>query len=131
MTTVYLDIETIPSQLPWVSEYVAEGVKPPGTIKKAETKRWPGTEFKERMTEVWTYRSLIHNSPLKYFDFISIDAEGVDYEILEQINLKHTQMVCIEHNGNVDLFHLIKDYCNKAGLTKCLLTNLENVIWAR
>ena len=101
------------------------------TIKKTETKRWPGTEFKERMTEVWTYNTLIKNSPFKYFDFISIDAEGVDFEILEQINLKHTQMVCIEHNGNVDLFHLIKDYCNKAGLNKCLLTNLENVIWAR
>lgn len=37
MTTVYLDIETIPSQLPWVGEYVAGTVKPPGTIKKAES----------------------------------------------------------------------------------------------
>jgi len=37
MTNIYLDIETIPSQLPWVSEYVAAGVKPPGTIKKAES----------------------------------------------------------------------------------------------
>jgi FkbM family methyltransferase len=112
------------------------------TIKRNETKRWPGTEFKERMTEVWTYRTLLENIAQKLYnhrmyasavnpDFISIDAEGVDYEILEQINLKHTQMVCIEHNGNVDLFHLIKDYCNKAGLNKCLLTNLENVIWAR
>ena len=101
------------------------------TIKRTELKRWPGTEFKERMTEVWTYKTLITHSPYKLFDFISIDAEGVDFEILEQINLKHTQMVCIEHNGNVDLFHLIKDYCNKGGLTKCLLVNLENVIWAK
>lgn len=37
MTTIYLDIETIPSQLPWVSEYVSATVKPPGTIKKAES----------------------------------------------------------------------------------------------
>ena len=101
------------------------------TIKRTELKRWPGTEFKERMTEVWTYKTLITHSPYKLFDFISIDAEGVDFEILEQINLKHTQMVCIEHNGNIDLFHLIKDYCSKGGLTKCLLVNLENVIWAR
>ena len=101
------------------------------TIKRTELKRWPGTEFKERMTEVWTYRTLIHNSPFKYFDFISIDAEGVDYEILEQIDLKYTDMVCIEHNSNADLFQLIKTYCNNAGLYKCLLNNLENVIWAR
>ena len=37
MTTVYLDIETIPSQLPWVNDYVSATVKPPGTIKKAES----------------------------------------------------------------------------------------------
>jgi FkbM family methyltransferase len=101
------------------------------TIKKTELKRWPGVEFKERMTEVWTYKTLLKHSPLKFFDFISIDAEGVDYEILEQIDLKYTDMVCIEHNSNPDLFQLIKEYCNNAGLYKCLLNNLENVIWAR
>jgi FkbM family methyltransferase len=101
------------------------------TIKKTELKRWPGVEFKERMTEVWTYKTLLKHSPLKFFDFISIDAEGVDYEILEQIDLKYTDMVCIEHNSNADLFQLIKEYCNNAGLYKCLLNNLENVIWAR
>jgi FkbM family methyltransferase len=101
------------------------------TIKKTELKRWPGVEFKERMTEVWTYKTLLKHSRLKFFDFISIDAEGVDYEILEQIDLKYTDMVCIEHNSNPDLFQLIKEYCNKAGLTKKLLNNLENVIWAR
>jgi len=37
MTTICLDIETIPSQLPWVGEYVSATVKPPGTIKKAES----------------------------------------------------------------------------------------------
>jgi len=101
------------------------------TIKKTELKRWPGVEFKERMTEVWTYKTLLKHSPLQFFDFISIDAEGVDYEILEQIDLKYTDMVCIEHNSNADLFQLIKEYCNKAGLTKKLLNNLENVIWAK
>lgn len=101
------------------------------TIKKTELKRWPGTDFKERMTEIWTYRTLQAKSPFKYFDFISIDAEGVDYDILEQIDLNGVSMVCIEHNGNADLFQLIKEYCNKFGLTKKLLHNLENVIWAR
>lgn len=101
------------------------------TIKKTELKRWQGVEFKERFTEVWTYAKLLRASAWKRFDFISIDAEGVDFEILEQIDLKHTSMVCIEHNSNIDLYHLIKDYCNKSGLNKCLLNNLENVIWAR
>lgn len=41
MTNIYLDIETIPSQQPWVSEYVESTVKHPGNIKKAETiEKW-------------------------------------------------------------------------------------------
>jgi len=35
--TVHFDIETIPSQLPWVREYVEQSVKPPATIKKPES----------------------------------------------------------------------------------------------
>jgi FkbM family methyltransferase len=103
------------------------------TIKKSETNRWKRhrVQFKERITEVWTIATLLQASKYKVFDFISIDAEGMDFEILEQINLQGTAMVCIEHNGNKDLFRMIKDYCNAAGLTKCLLTNSENVIWAR
>ncbi len=101
------------------------------SIKKTELKRWPGIDFRERMTDVWTYDTLINNSVYKYFDFISIDAEGMDFEILEQINLSTTRMVCIEHNSNADQFQLIKNYCDKFGLKKQLLTNLENVIWAR
>lgn len=37
MTEIYLDIETIPSQLPWVKDYIAEKTTPPGNIKKQET----------------------------------------------------------------------------------------------
>ena len=44
------------------------------TIKKTELKRWPGVEFKERMTAGWTYKTLLKHSPLKFIDFISIDA---------------------------------------------------------
>ena len=37
MTTLFLDIETIPSQLDWVKEQIAKSIKPPATISKAET----------------------------------------------------------------------------------------------
>lgn len=38
---VFLDIETIPSQLPWVRQYVGDTVKPPAQMKKAETiEKW-------------------------------------------------------------------------------------------
>lgn len=38
---VHFDIETIPSQLPWVREYAENIVKPPATIKKPESiEKW-------------------------------------------------------------------------------------------
>lgn len=43
--TVYLDIETIPSQEMWIQEYVAETIKPPGQMKKQETiDKWMAEE---------------------------------------------------------------------------------------
>ena len=37
MTPLDFDIETIPSQLEWVREHIAENIKPPGNIKKPES----------------------------------------------------------------------------------------------
>ena len=37
MTKLYLDIETIPSQEPWVRDFIIDGIKPPGNIKKQES----------------------------------------------------------------------------------------------
>lgn len=37
MSIVFLDIETIPAQAGWLSEWVAETIKPPKNITKAET----------------------------------------------------------------------------------------------
>lgn len=38
---VYLDIETVPTQNAKLREYIAQGVKPPGNMKKAETiEKW-------------------------------------------------------------------------------------------
>jgi len=37
MHNLYLDIETIPSQEPWVREYIEEKITPPGNIKKPES----------------------------------------------------------------------------------------------
>lgn len=42
---IYLDIETIPSQEPWVRQYVEETISPPKTIKKQESiDKWMAEE---------------------------------------------------------------------------------------
>jgi len=103
------------------------------TIEPKEKDRWvnTNTEWTEREVAVLTYKSLLGCSPYKTFDFISIDAEGLDFAILSQIDLTDTKCVCVEHNGNGELKRAIEGYCHGFELNNILLTNLENIIIAR
>lgn len=62
------------------------------------------------------------------WDFISIDAEGKDWEILKQINLKEVgcKCLCVEHNG-IDTQKYI-DYGKNHGLTTLLINNINLVM---
>ena len=66
------------------------------------------------------------------FDFISIDAEGMDWEILSQIDLElfKVSCVCIEWNSKDTLATYFTRYCNDFGLTE-IHRNPENIIFAR
>lgn len=103
------------------------------TIDPKEKERWASTntEWTEREVAMLDYKTLIECSPYKTFDFISIDAEGMDLEILLQIDLSETKCLCIEHNGNIEMKTAVINYCFGFGLTNILLTNLENIIIAR
>jgi len=63
------------------------------------------------------------------FDFISIDTEGMDYEILKQINLfdSGVQLICIEYTYNSQEIY---DYIKSYGFD-LLLQNGENIIMSR
>lgn len=102
------------------------------TLKADELGRWAGEEFKQSEVPCYTFDTMRSFMPWEFnFDFISIDAEGMDFEILQQIDLTEVKAVCIEHNGNETLYNAISAYCNGYGLKTNLLTNLENVIWVR
>jgi FkbM family methyltransferase len=64
------------------------------TTIASEKDRWVGTEFKKVKVKVIPYADIADN-----YDFITIDAEGLDIDILKQINLDNTKMVCIEWNN--------------------------------
>ena len=68
----------------------------------------------------------------KQFDFISIDCEGMDWIILQQIDLSEVgcKCICIEQGNSPENYKNIKEYCKKFGLEKELLYNFENVIFA-
>jgi len=72
------------------------------TIDKNEIERWQGTcEFTETKVPLKTWNTFVKTANIKQVDFISIDCEGVDFEILQQIdfNSLNVKMVCVEYNN--------------------------------
>lgn len=70
------------------------------TLKPTELKRWKDEAFKTIDAEVLTWEDFDELTPYATYDFVSIDAEGMDLEILKQMDLKgmETKLLCIEWN---------------------------------
>lgn len=102
------------------------------TTIEGEKGRW-GKDVNWEVSKVpmITYSKMLELSPYRQFDFISIDCEGADYDVLKQIDLADTDCICIEHNSKPELKQKYIDYCKPFGLTKILMDNAENIILAR
>jgi FkbM family methyltransferase len=100
------------------------------TIKESELDRWKNSdnEFTETEVECITMQDLKELSSLESYDFITIDAKGVDFEILSQIDLTDTKLVCVETNSIEDKKYI--DYCTQFGL-KVIHKNYCNLILGR
>jgi len=102
------------------------------TLVDSEMSRWEGKfEFKPIECEVITFDSFMTTCPIQTFDFISIDCEGIDYDILKQINLDlvECRMVCVETNGKETQKYI--DYISKFEGFRVVHVNAENLIMAR
>ncbi len=81
------------------------------SIKETETARWkkqskpedPIVEFNKTTIPVIDYAKLLENSGNPQIDFITIDVEGMELEILKQIDFSLVSMVCVEYNGKLEL----------------------------
>jgi FkbM family methyltransferase len=102
------------------------------TLIDSETERWKGAyEFKTIECEVIDFNTFMLTSPLKTFNFISIDCEGIDYDVLTQIDLDKVgcEMVCVETNGKETQKYI--DYISKFDGFRVIHVNAENLIMAR
>jgi FkbM family methyltransferase len=98
------------------------------TLVPEEKKKWDKVSFEQQECEVMDYKTFTDLIGYEAFDFISIDAEGLDWEILSQVNLTHVKMVCVEHNGkDIDKF---LTYCKTYGM-KEIYRSGENLIMAK
>jgi FkbM family methyltransferase len=103
------------------------------TIDKNEMKRWEGNvDFKEIEAEFVTYQKFCEDHQGFRFDFISIDIEGYDWMLLQQMDLNALgcQMLIIEWNGNIDQGNKMIAHCKNYGLRE-LSRNAENLIFVR
>jgi FkbM family methyltransferase len=102
------------------------------TINQDELKRWPNVKFREVEIAALSFQNFMDIEGVRHFDFISIDCEGCDEEVLRQINLTAVgcKCLCIEWNSNGDLSRYYSEYCAHFGL-KEIHRNAENIIFAR
>lgn len=76
------------------------------------------------------WSTFLENSPISKFDFISIDIEGEELNVLPDMDFDamETKMVCIEWNSKPELK---KEYDKYLSKFKVIYTSAENIIYCR
>lgn len=85
-------------------------------------------DYKKVSVPCLTWKTLIEKSRFKHFDFVSLDIEGSEMDVLPHIDLSKTDMICVEFNGNQALKNEYEKYLSGF---KLIHTNTENLIYAR
>jgi len=102
------------------------------TLLEGELDRWKGShnQFTKTKTKCITFKQLMKQSKYKTFDLISIDAEGADYCILTQMDLRllGCEMLLVETNHKENEKYI--EYCARFGMR--LYKHLdENLIFVK
>ena len=78
--------------------------------------------------KTFKWKTFLNRLKFKEFDFISMDIEGDELNVLPDMDLTNTRMVCIEWNGKPELKeqydYYLKDF-------RVIYTSAENVLYAR
>lgn len=101
------------------------------TFIPSELTRWEGVEFTQKNIIISSFLDwyVYNNKPA--LDFITIDIEGMDWELLQAIDLAAVgcKCLCIEWNSRRDLERLFTQYCAKHNMVE-IHRNSENLIFA-
>lgn len=99
------------------------------TFHQHEKERFQKT-VKYEPVEVKTYKwkTALNRWPIKTFDFISMDCEGDEMNILPDIDLTLTRCICLEWNSKPELKTAYERYLSGF---KLIYTSSENLIYAR
>lgn len=99
------------------------------TLVVEEKKRFQSVvSYQETDVKCYRWKTLLNRLTIKKFDFVSIDAEGHDWDILEQMDISEVKCLCIEWNGHQ---YLKEKFSQKMEGFKIIYTSGENLIFAR
>lgn len=101
------------------------------TLVPAEKKRFESVlTYEEVEVKVYRWKTFLNRLTIKKFDFVSIDCEGLDLDILKQMDLDalEVKVLCIEFNGKQDLKAEIDKIMTGFNI---IYTSGENLIYAR
>lgn len=99
------------------------------TIKKEETARFSSVlSYNEVEVKCFKWKTFFNRLYIKTFDFVSLDAEGMDAAILDQMDVSKVKCLCIEWNGKPELK---ARFDKKMEGFKIIYTSPENLIYAR
>lgn len=98
------------------------------TLVEKETERFKRvTSYEPVRVDCYRWKTALNRWKIKKFDFISIDIEGYELEVLEQIDLSETKLICVETNGSLEkkakLDVMLKEF-------RVIYTSPENLIYA-
>lgn len=85
-------------------------------------------QYEEIEAKCLTWSAFLAGCPIKDFDFISMDIEGNEMDVLPYMDLTNTRMICIEFNGNEELKREYEKFLFGFNL---IYTSGENLIYAR
>lgn len=93
------------------------------TAVESHKAHWPTTDFTQIEVDQVTWLEFAHNT----YDFVSIDAEAMDWEILKQIDLSNVKMLCIEYGEFEDE---ITAYCELYGM-RHIASTVQNLLFGK
>jgi FkbM family methyltransferase len=96
------------------------------TQSEEEMKRFPGTKYEPIKVKSFRWKTFLNRLSIKEFDFVSIDTEGNELIILEQMDLTNVKMICVEWNSKNK-----EKYDHYMNGFKLVYTSGENLIYAR
>lgn len=115
--------------------WVDKNDTPPGilsSLNEDHKNRFFGMEWEVIECNFVTFATFFAQSPVKKFDFISIDVEGHDIVVLKQIDLREIgcKMICLEFNQDQSLLKDFTNYCSQFDFFE-IHQNRDNVIFQK